>query len=238
MILHLQTKARNRQPLLNRGSSKEGRFNSSLDRCNANGSLQRRLLKDGSENFVSFPSRGKTFRSKISLLTIPHTARSLSAACFLSCVQIMTERRRSDKYFSRTRFRQNMPLETSLNPQFQTKIILNTEPKKFEFFLILGKIFEYWKFESSVDGSTNIAPQWVLCFDKQQDSRLASAFFSPDYKYFDQLWQTVKNKTTVLNLVFKEFLETSIPPLFSVLHSKGYHNFLLNNFCLTLPKIS
>ena len=30
----------------------------------------------------------------------------------------------------------------------------------------------------------------------KQDGRLAPAYFSPNYKYFDQLLQTVKNKTT------------------------------------------
>ena len=65
---------------------------------------------------------------------------------------------------------------------------------------------------------------------------LAPAYFSPSYKYFDQLLQTVKNKTTVLILVFKEFLQHSIRPLISVLYAKGYHNFPLKNFCLTVPK--
>ena len=65
---------------------------------------------------------------------------------------------------------------------------------------------------------------------------LAPAYFSPNYKYFDQLLQTVKNKTTVLILVIKEFLQTSIRNLISVLHAKGYHNFPLKNFCLTVPK--
>ena len=65
---------------------------------------------------------------------------------------------------------------------------------------------------------------------------LAPANFSPNYKYFDQLLQTVKNKTTVLILVFKEFLQTSIPPLIFVLYAKGYHNFPLKNFRLTVPK--
>ena len=65
---------------------------------------------------------------------------------------------------------------------------------------------------------------------------LAPAYFSPNYKYFDQLLQTVKNETTVLILVFKEFLETSIPPLISVLYAKGYHYFPLKNFRLTVPK--
>ena len=52
---------------------------------------------------------------------------------------------------------------------------------------------------------------------------LAPAFFSPNYKHFNQLLQTVKSKTTVLILVFKEFLQTSIPPLISVLYAKGYN---------------
>ena len=65
---------------------------------------------------------------------------------------------------------------------------------------------------------------------------LAPAYFSPNYKYFDQLLQTVKNKTTVLILVFKELLQTSIPPLISVLYAKGYHYFALKNFRLTVPK--
>ena len=71
---------------------------------------------------------------------------------------------------------------------------------------------------------------------KKRDGRLAPAYFSPNYKYFDQLLQTVKNKTTVSILVFKEFLQTSIRPLISVLYAKGYHDFPLKNFCLTVPK--
>ena len=70
----------------------------------------------------------------------------------------------------------------------------------------------------------------------KQDGRLAPAYFSPNYKCFDQLLQTVKNKTTVSILVFKEFLQTSIWPLTSVLYAKGYHDFPLKNFCLTVPK--
>ena len=65
---------------------------------------------------------------------------------------------------------------------------------------------------------------------------LAPAYFSPNYKYFDQLLQLVENKTTVLILVFKEFLQTSIPPRISVLYAKGYHDFPLKSFRLTVPK--
>ena len=59
---------------------------------------------------------------------------------------------------------------------------------------------------------------------------LAPAYFSRNYKYFDQLLQTVKNKSTVLILVFKELLQTSIPPLTSVLYAKGYHEFSVEKF--------
>ena len=65
---------------------------------------------------------------------------------------------------------------------------------------------------------------------------LALAYFSPNYKHFDQLLQTVENKITVLILVFKEFLQTSIPPLIFVLYAKGYHYFPLKNFRLTVQK--
>ena len=76
-----------------------------------------------------------------------------------------------------------------------------------------------------------------LCLtNKRQDGRLAQACFSPNYKYFDQLLQTVRNKTTVLILVFKEFLQTSVWPLISVLYAKGYHDFPSKLFCLTIPK--
>ena len=49
----------------------------------------------------------------------------------------------------------------------------------------------------------------------QQDSRLLAAYFSQNDKCFDQLLQTVRNKTTVFILVFKEFLQISIPPVIS-----------------------
>ena len=55
------------------------------------------------------------------------------------------------------------------------------------------------------------------------------------YKQFDHFLETVKNTTTVLILVFKEFYK-SIPPLISVLYAKGYHDFTLINFRLTVPK--
>ena len=64
----------------------------------------------------------------------------------------------------------------------------------------------------------------------EQDGRLAPAYFSPNYKYFGLILQTVKIKTTVLNLVFKEFSQTSLPPLISVLYAIGYHDFLSKLF--------
>ena len=69
----------------------------------------------------------------------------------------------------------------------------------------------------------------------QQDGLLAPVYFSPNYKYFDQLFQTVKNKTTLLILVFKEFLQTSLPPLISVHYAKRYHDLPLKNFRLKVP---
>ena len=80
-------------------------------------------------------------------------------------------------------------------------------------------------------------PHLTSLVNYKQDGRLAPAYFSPNYKYFDQLLQTVKNKTTVLILVFKEFLQASIRPLISVLYAKGYHDFPLKKFGLTVPKI-
>ena len=65
---------------------------------------------------------------------------------------------------------------------------------------------------------------------------LTPANFSPNYKYFDQLLQTVKNKTNVLILVLKKFLQTLIPPLISVLYAKGYNYFPLKSFRLIVPK--
>ena len=39
----------------------------------------------------------------------------------------------------------------------------------------------------------------------KHDGRLAPAYFSANYKYFDQFLQTITNQTTVLNLLFKSF---------------------------------
>ena len=74
------------------------------------------------------------------------------------------------------------------------------------------------------------------CLHVEQDGPLAPAYFSPNCKNFDQLFQTVKTKTTVLSLVFRQFLQTSIWPLISALYAKGYHDFPSKLFCLTVPK--
>ena len=67
--------------------------------------------------------------------------------------------------------------------------------------------------------------------------RPAPAYFSPNYKSFDQLLQTVKYETTVLNLVFKGILQTSIPPLISIFNAQeGYHDLPLKTFCPRAPK--
>ena len=68
-----------------------------------------------------------------------------------------------------------------------------------------------------------------MSLNEKQDGRLAPAYFLPNYKHFDELLQTVKNKTTVLILVFKEFLQTSMPQLISVVSAKGYYDFPLKN---------
>ena len=75
-------------------------------------------------------------------------------------------------------------------------------------------------------------------WDITTNGRLAPAYFSPNYKYFDQLLQMVKNKITVLILDFKEFLQTPIPPLISVLYAEEYHDLPLKIFCLSAEKIS
>ena len=69
----------------------------------------------------------------------------------------------------------------------------------------------------------------------KQDGPLAPAYFSPNYKYFDQLCKRLKTKQ-LFWYVFKEFLQTPIRPLISVLYAKGYHDFPLKKFCLTVTK--
>ena len=66
----------------------------------------------------------------------------------------------------------------------------------------------------------------------KQDSRLATADFSPEYRTFDQHVQTVLNETTVCNLVFERFLQSSIPTLDSIIYAKDFAQIS----CLTTKK--
>ena len=67
--------------------------------------------------------------------------------------------------------------------------------------------------------------------EEKQDGRLAQACFSPNYKKFDQLLQTVKKETTVFNLVFKGFLQISIPIMISIFYTKeGVSRYSAENF--------
>ena len=73
----------------------------------------------------------------------------------------------------------------------------------------------------------------------KQDGRLAPAYLSPNYKYFDQFLQTVKKRLKTKLLFWYQFSNSfykSIPPLISVLYAKGYNDFPLKNFRLTVPK--
>ena len=53
-----------------------------------------------------------------------------------------------------------------------------------------------------------------------EDGQLAPALYSPGLNQINQLLQLVKNGTTVLNLVSKDFLQTSLPLLISILYAK------------------
>ena len=67
-----------------------------------------------------------------------------------------------------------------------------------------------WITSSFLAGFNFFRPREQIRFHGKQDGRLAPAYFSPDYKHCNQLLQTVKNRTTISILVFKEFLQTSI----------------------------
>ena len=107
--------------------------------------------------------------------------------------------------------------------RFSVEVFMSHSAKKFRKevllllrnFLVPKSFFDekagYLSFPSKSFGLT-VPKNFVTkeLFDVSLEGRLAPAFFSHNYKYFDQLLQTVKNKTTVLILVFKEFLQTSI----------------------------
>ena len=82
--------------------------------------------------------------------------------------------------------------------------------------------------------------KWVTCCKLtgiQTRQPASTGIFVAQLQIFYQLLQTVKNKTTVLILVFKEFLQASIRRLISIFYAKrGYHYFPLRNFCLSAEK--
>ena len=58
---------------------------------------------------------------------------------------------------------------------------------------------------------------------KKTTKRPASTgIFFAQLQYFDQLLQTVKNKTTALKLIFRGFRQTSFPPLIFILYAKEW----------------
>ena len=86
----------------------------------------------------------------------------------------------------------------------------------------------------------NIMFQTSTCErSNKQDGRLTTAYFSHNQNCLNEILQMVKNKITVLNLVSKGFLHTSILSLNSILflQKRGYYDFTSKNGCLTIPKI-
>ena len=74
-------------------------------------------------------------------------------------------------------------------------------------------------------------PSVFFQFKYKQDGRVALAYFSQEYKYFDQQMPKVKNETTVWNLVCESFLQTSMPPLISIFYAKeGVSGIFVQNF--------
>ena len=74
----------------------------------------------------------------------------------------------------------------------------------------------------------------------RQDGGLEPAYCSSKYKYFDQLLQTVKNKTQnyCFELIFEKFFTNinSTIDVYTLCKRRGYHDFPLKNFCLTVLK--
>ena len=68
--------------------------------------------------------------------------------------------------------------------------------------------------------------------NEKQDGRLAPAYFSQEYKYFDQHLPTVKNETS-----FKiYFTEVFYKHQFNHWFLYSMHDFSFKIFCLTVPK--
>ena len=79
--------------------------------------------------------------------------------------------------------------------------------------------------------------------DRDSNSKLTAceprtSIFFAHLQKFGQLLQTAKNKTTVLILVFKEFLQTSVPPLIFLLYAGGCHDFLMKKLFSQCRKTS
>ena len=64
----------------------------------------------------------------------------------------------------------------------------------------------------------------------KQEGRLPPAYFFYEYKLFDQHLPTVENETTVQNIVYEEFLQTSIPPLISIFYAKDVVQIFLSQY--------
>ena len=73
--------------------------------------------------------------------------------------------------------------------------------------------------------------------ESEQEGRLPPAYFSPNYKYFDPFLQAVK-KTTVLVLVFKEFLQINSTTDFCTLCKRVSRFSLEKKFVSQCRKIS
>ena len=104
--------------------------------------------------------------------------------------------------------------------------------------VLANPFFRKYSIEISPGENILKLPEMTYELNEIQDGRLAQAYFSPIYKFFDQLLQKVENKATVLILVFKEFLQPSLRPLIFVLYAKGYHDFPLKGFVPQCRKIS
>ena len=81
----------------------------------------------------------------------------------------------------------------------------------------------------------NLFLSYLMKINKQ-DGRIAPAYFSPNYKYFDQLLQTVKNKNYYFQFsiqrVFTNIISTTD---FCTLY-KSVSRFSVKIFCRTVPK--
>ena len=103
------------------------------------------------------------------------------------------------------------PNSSALWSKKKTKValIIYASAQKLRLQLGWGGGVRYWKRpeEKQCINFKLFSTLLKFSLDKKQDGRLAPAYFLPNYKYFNQHLPIVKNKTTVLILVFKEFLQ-------------------------------